>query len=52
MTTEFTRRDVPADEVDGVVRLFEDDGCTVETFEQDDGLWTVIATCPDASDSS
>ena len=47
MTNTITRRDVPADQVDKVAKLFTDDGCTVKKEEQDDGKWTIVATCPE-----
>ena len=51
MPNKITRRNIPSDQVDKVAKLFTDDGCTVERVDQEDGMWTVIATCPDESDS-
>jgi hypothetical protein len=46
MTTR-TLSDIPDDEVDQVVGDFESEGCTVQKKRQEDGNWTVVATCPD-----
>ena len=40
-------KDIPGSEVDEVVADFESEGCMTEKRKQDDGLWTVIADCPD-----
>lgn len=42
-----TLTDVPAREVDRVVRDFRSEGAEVEKMRQRNGLWTVIATFPD-----
>lgn len=47
MTTQRTLTDIPDDEVDEVVSDFESEGCTVTKRKQQDGNWTVVATCPD-----
>ena len=47
MSTEKVLTDVPVEDVPEVVSAFESEGCTVETEEQSNGLWTVRAQCPD-----
>ena len=47
MAKTITRRDVPGDQVDKVVKLFTDDRCTVNKQKQDDGKWIIVATCPE-----
>jgi len=40
--------DVPDNEVDQLVRDFQDDGCNVVSkHKQDNGLWRVEALCPE-----
>ncbi|WP_022663637.1 hypothetical protein [Desulfospira joergensenii] len=47
MTIERILIDIPEDEVDRIVADFESEGCTTQKIEQDDGLWTVKAQCPE-----
>ncbi len=42
-----TLKDVPADQVQGVVDMFEALGWAVEKTKQPDGKWTIVATKPD-----
>lgn len=43
-----TKRDVPDDQVDMIVRGYEMEGATVTKEKQGNGHWTVIATFPDS----
>ncbi len=45
--TERILTDVPESELDEVVHDFKSAGCTAEPEKQEDGNWTVKATCPD-----
>lgn len=47
MSTQRTLIDIPDDEVDEEVSDLESEGCTVQKKQQDNGKWTLIATCPD-----
>jgi hypothetical protein len=47
MPVERILRDIPDSQVDKVVEDFESEGCTATKDRQDDGLWTVRASCPD-----
>lgn len=47
MSKQRTLTDIPDDEVAEVVSDLESEGCTVQKKRQDNGSWTVIATCPD-----
>jgi hypothetical protein len=39
--------DVPDADVDTVISDFVSDGCTATKVKQSNGLWTVVAICPD-----
>jgi len=42
-----TLKDIPDGEVNQVEEDFKSEGCEVVKKKQDDGKWTIIATCPD-----
>lgn len=45
-TTERRLTDVPDSDVGELISDFESEGCTAEKISQGNGLWTVVATCP------
>jgi hypothetical protein len=47
MAIERVLTDIPTSEVDEVVSDFESEGCTVTKEKQNNGLWTVRASCPE-----
>lgn len=48
MAKEIVLTDIPEDQVQEVVDDFKSEGCTDVTKErQNNGLWTVRATCPE-----
>ena len=47
MAIERVLTDIPESEVDEVVSDFESEGCIVTKAKQNNGLWTVKASCPD-----
>ena len=48
MTKQRIMTDIPGNEVDEAVADFESEGCTVSKKQQDNGLWTVTADCPES----
>ena len=40
-------KDIPEDQVQDIIDSFEQEGCTTDKIKQDNGLYTVIANCPD-----
>ena len=47
MPTIKVLKDIPESDVERVISDFESEGCDAEKEEQDNGLYTVRATCPD-----
>lgn len=44
---KVTKKDIPEDKVEKVVKIFTDDGCEeVKREKQPDGRWTVEFLCP------
>ncbi len=49
MAIERILNDVPESEVNEVVGDLESEGCTVKKEKQNNGLWTIKASCPEKS---
>ena len=45
---EYTLTDIPESDVEMVKESFLSEGCTIsDVVEQDNGMWSITASCPD-----